>query len=40
MAELKQDFPAGVDYKIVYDPTQFVRSSIKAVIHTDRQSVV
>lgn len=34
MAELKQDFPAGVDYKIVYDPTQFVRSSIKAVIHT------
>jgi multidrug efflux pump len=34
MAELKQDMPAGVDYKIVYDPTQFVRSSIKAVVHT------
>ncbi|MDN3080071.1 efflux RND transporter permease subunit, partial [Enterococcus faecium] len=32
--ELKQDMPAGVDYKIVYDPTQFVRSSIKAVVHT------
>ncbi|MFP3549068.1 efflux RND transporter permease subunit, partial [Rhizobium sp. SIMBA_035] len=34
MAELKQDMPAGIDYKIVYDPTQFVRSSIKAVVHT------
>ncbi|HLX01500.1 MAG TPA: efflux RND transporter permease subunit, partial [Trinickia sp.] len=34
MKDLKQDFPAGVDYKIVYDPTQFVRSSIHAVIHT------
>ena len=34
MADLKQDFPAGVDYKIVYDPTQFVRASIHAVIHT------
>jgi multidrug efflux pump len=34
MAELKQRFPAGVDYSIVYDPTTFVRDSIKAVIHT------
>ncbi|RKP46104.1 efflux RND transporter permease subunit [Trinickia fusca] len=34
MADLKQDFPDGVDYKIVYDPTQFVRASIKAVAHT------
>ncbi|PMS38726.1 multidrug efflux pump [Trinickia symbiotica] len=34
MAELKKDFPAGVDYSIVYDPTQFVRASIEAVIHT------
>jgi multidrug efflux pump len=34
MAELKKDFPAGVDYSIVYDPTQFVRSSIEAVVHT------
>jgi len=34
MADLKKDFPAGVDYSIVYDPTQFVRSSIEAVIHT------
>lgn len=34
MAELKQNFPEGIDYTIVYDPTIFVRDSIKAVIHT------
>ena len=34
MAELKKDFPADVDYDIVYDPTQFVSASIKAVITT------
>jgi multidrug efflux pump len=34
MAELKQSFPEGVDYSIVYDPTIFVRGSIKAVITT------
>ena len=34
MEELKKDFPAGVDYRIAYDPTQFVRQSIEAVLHT------
>ncbi|QBC32080.1 efflux RND transporter permease subunit [Pandoraea sp. XY-2] len=34
MAELQKDMPPGVEYRIVYDPTQFVRSSIKAVVHT------
>ncbi|MEQ9225720.1 MAG: multidrug efflux RND transporter permease subunit [Parvibaculum sp.] len=34
MAELKENMPEGVDYEIVYDPTQFVRASIEAVIHT------
>lgn len=34
MEKLKADFPAGVDYQIVYDPTTFVRDSITAVIHT------
>src|SRR5689334_21706116 len=28
MARLKQNFPEGMDYEIVYDPTIFVRSSI------------
>jgi multidrug efflux pump len=39
MAELKADMPEGVDYSIVYDPTQFVRSSIEAVIHTLLEAV-
>ncbi len=34
MAELSKDFPPSVQYSIVYDPTQFVRASIKAVITT------
>jgi len=34
MAELKKNFPEGLDYSIVYDPTVFVRGSIEAVIHT------
>jgi multidrug efflux pump len=34
MAKLKNDFPEGVDYNIVYDPTRFVQQSIDAVIHT------
>ncbi|MBV6319374.1 efflux RND transporter permease subunit [Duganella violaceipulchra] len=39
MAELKKDFPEGVEYSVVYDPTQFVRESIKAVIHTLLEAV-
>src|ERR1700754_3798379 len=34
MKDLAQDMPEGVKYDIVYDPTQFVRASIEAVIHT------
>jgi hydrophobe/amphiphile efflux-1 (HAE1) family protein/NodT family efflux transporter outer membrane factor (OMF) lipoprotein len=34
MVELKKNFPEGLDYSIVYDPTVFVRHSIEAVIHT------
>lgn len=39
MAELKESFPDGVDYSIVYDPTIFVRGSIEAVIHTLLESL-
>ncbi len=39
MAELKQVMPEGVDYTIVYDPTQFVRASIESVIHTLLEAV-
>ncbi|SEI64454.1 efflux RND transporter permease subunit [Pseudomonas sp. NFR16] len=34
MELLKKDFPQGMDYSIVYDPTIFVRGSIEAVVHT------
>ncbi|HSH94639.1 MAG TPA: efflux RND transporter permease subunit, partial [Roseimicrobium sp.] len=34
MDQLKKEFPEGVDYSVVYDPTVFVRNSIKAVIST------
>ena len=34
MAELAKEFPEGVDYEIVYDPTTFVRDSIAAVVKT------
>ncbi|HTH95666.1 MAG TPA: efflux RND transporter permease subunit, partial [Rhodocyclaceae bacterium] len=34
MEELSKDFPDSVKYDIVYDPTQFVRASIHAVVHT------
>ena len=30
----KKNMPEGVDYRIVYDPTQFVRASIESVVHT------
>jgi multidrug efflux pump len=34
MAEIKKSMPEDADYEIVYDPTQFVRASIKAVVRT------
>ncbi len=34
MAALSQNFPQGVAYSVVYDPTVFVRGSIEAVVHT------
>ena len=34
LERLKQSFPEGVDYQIVYDPTVYVRESINAVVET------
>ncbi len=34
MEELKPDFPQGMSYSIVYDPTRFVQTSIEKVIET------
>ena len=40
MEELKRDFPEGVDYRIVYDPTRFVRQSIEAVVTTLLEAIL
>src|SRR6266404_3917231 len=40
MARLKKSFPKGVDYKIAYDPTVFVRESIQAVGHTFIEALI
>jgi multidrug efflux pump len=40
MDRLKKNFPAGVDYSIVYDPTRFVRTSIEKVVHTLIEAVL
>jgi multidrug efflux pump len=40
MEELKQNFPQGLEYRIVYDPTVFVRGSIEAVVHTLLEAVL
>ncbi|WP_395735874.1 efflux RND transporter permease subunit [Prosthecobacter sp.] len=38
--QLKERFPPGVDYKINYDTTKFVRSSIKSVLHTLMEAIL
>jgi len=40
MKRLSKDFPAGIEYDIVYDPTVFVRGSIDAVITTLLEAVI
>src|SRR6187399_1574587 len=39
MGEIKRNMPEGIEYQIVYDPTQFVRASIEAVVHTLLEAV-
>jgi len=39
MAEMSKRFPPGLSYSVVYDPTQFVRESIRSVIHTLLEAV-
>ena len=40
MDEMAKDFPDGLDYDIVYDPTQFIDKSIEAVIKTLFEAVL
>src|SRR5262245_18575902 len=34
LRQMSRTFPPGVDYRINYDPTQFIRESMRAVLHT------
>ncbi len=40
MAELSKNFPEGLTYDIVYDPTVFVRGSIEAVVKTLLEAIL
>src|SRR5271169_1994496 len=40
MKELSRSFPKGLEYTIVYDPTQFIEQSVEAVIHTLFEAVL
>jgi hydrophobe/amphiphile efflux-1 (HAE1) family protein len=40
MEELAKTFPKGLDYRIVYNPTEFISQSIEAVVHTLFEAVV
>jgi hydrophobe/amphiphile efflux-1 (HAE1) family protein len=40
MEELAKSFPSGLQYTIVYNPTQFIQQSVDAVIHTIGEAVI
>ena len=40
MQAIAGDFPKGMEYRIVYNPTEFIEKSIDAVIHTLFEAVV
>jgi hydrophobe/amphiphile efflux-1 (HAE1) family protein len=40
MAELSKSFPAGLEYRIIYDPTEFIQQSQDAVIRTIFEAIV
>jgi hydrophobe/amphiphile efflux-1 (HAE1) family protein len=40
MEELKKDFPAGVAYSIIYDPTIFIGKSVHEVITTIFEAII
>src|SRR5580693_5146944 len=40
MTEISKSFPPGLEYTIVYDPTQFIRQSVQAVIETIFEAMI
>jgi len=40
MADISKSFPPGLQYVIVYDPTQFIRQSVQAVVETIFEAMI
>lgn len=40
MDELSEDFPTGLEYQVVYNPTEFIASSVNAVYETIFEAVL
>ncbi|MEM9103767.1 MAG: multidrug efflux RND transporter permease subunit [Pseudomonadota bacterium] len=40
MEQLQEDFPEGLEYEIVYNPTEFIAESVEAVEHTVYEAVL
>jgi hydrophobe/amphiphile efflux-1 (HAE1) family protein len=40
MEELSADFPPGLEYRIVYNPTEFIQQSVDAVVETLLEAIV
>jgi hydrophobe/amphiphile efflux-1 (HAE1) family protein len=40
METLKKSFPPGLDYTVVYNPTEFIQSSIDAVVRTLAEAIL
>ncbi|MDT3687743.1 MAG: multidrug efflux RND transporter permease subunit [Pseudorhodoplanes sp.] len=40
VADLSRNFPPGLEYRIIYDPTQFIRQSVEVVIETIFEAVI
>jgi len=40
MDDLSKDFPQGLEYTIIYNPTEFIRQSVNAVIMTIGEAVI
>jgi hydrophobe/amphiphile efflux-1 (HAE1) family protein len=40
MADISKSFPPGLEYLIIYDPTQFIRQSVQAVVETIFEAMI
>ena len=40
MEEISKSFPQGLKYTIIYDPTQFIRQSVNAVVETIFEAII